>query len=313
MAVMPIFCRFNLFQQIRLLLRNYRDGHTPDATLLDERMRIISTLSLNAPNGQVESIRQPSSDSPVDVVAWYNGLTGSMGALPTAYSEWLIERQFRYSDVSAKAFIDLFGHRLYCLDYLAWQKNHLYARAESQSVLPLSNEILALSGLLRSGVPTTLANHASQFASPVRSMVNLERWLSTHFEVPVKIIPFTGGWREVEPHTCCQLGNLSQHLATAPMIGTMRREVHAHFDVILGPMSSQKSLRFTSRQGSSRELWSCIRSYVGPVLDFSISLTICSKDLAPRPLGMGAIGLDISLGKYANSHLYHVRLAEPTV
>lgn len=312
MALIPVVSKFNLFQQIRLLLRQYRDGCTPDATLLNEQLRITSPLTLDAPQGQVKSLHQERAGAPVEVSAWYNGLVGAVGALPTVYNEWLIERQYRYSDGAAKAFIDLFDHRLYCLDYLAWQKHHLYAQAEAQTSPPLHQELLALSGLLNGTTTATLAQHATLFASPVRSMVNLERWLSQRFGVPARIVPFTGGWRAVGSSERCQLGNPSHSLKSAPMLGCMRREAHSHFDVFFGPMSTETSQRFTSNPAEREEIWSCVRDYVGPVLEFSVSLTISRTDFELRPLGQSSIGLDLCLGRYAASHLHQVRLTAPT-
>ena len=313
MALIPIVSKFHFYQQIRLLLRKLRNGNIPDATLLDEKLQLISTLSLDAPNGDVEILRQDSPDVPLQVIAWHNGLTGSMGALPTAYSEWMIERQYRYSDHSAKAFIDIFSHRLYCLDYLAWQKHHLCALAESEGQPPLQTVILALSGLLMSAPSPALAQHALLFASPVRSMVNLECWLNRLFGVPAQIIPFTGGWRSVPEHECCQLGNPAQTLATGPMIGITRLEPQVHFDVVLGPMSPETSRRFTPPGDIWLEVWSRVRDYVGPVLDFSVSLAISSTGLTPRPLGMSALGLELCLGRNSKQHLHQIRLPEPTV
>lgn len=313
MALIPVISKFNLFQQIRLLLRKYRDGHTPDASLLDEKIRIISTLSLEAPHGQVENLQQKDTDEVIQVTAWYNGLTGAMGVLPTTYTEWLIERHYRYSDSSAKAFIDLFGHRLYCLDYLAWQKNHFYALAESQKPLPLHLWQMALSGLLTGATLPLLAPHSALLASPVRSMINLERCLSQRFGVPAQIIPFTGSWREVDTQVCCQLSNPTQPLATAPMLGCMRREVHAHFDVLLGPMSPEISQCFISRERTWQGVWSFVRDYVGPALDFSITLTISSADIEFRPLGQSAIGLDLCLGHNADSYFHQIRLPAPSI
>lgn len=312
MALIPMVSKHHFYQQIRLLLRKMRDGSTADATLLDEKLQITSTLSLDAPNGQVKSLHQESPDAPLQVTAWHNGLTGAMGALPTAYSEWLIERQYRYSDRSAKAFLDIFGHRLYCLDYLAWQKHHLCALAEFQGKPPLQTAIMALSGLLISDNSPAMVRHAPLFASRVRSMVNLERWLNLLFGVPVQIIPFTGGWRSVAKHECCQLGNSTQTLSTAPMVGSSRLEAHAHFDVVLGPMSPDISRRFMPPGSAWQELWARIREYVGPVLDFSVALKISSADLTIRPLGMSALGVDLCLGRSNESHPHQVRLPAPT-
>lgn len=312
MAMIPVISKFHFYQQIRLLLRKLRNGSTSDAMLLNQKLQISSTLSLDAPDGQVKSLCQTFSDEPIQLTAWYNGLTGAMGALPTVYSEWMIERHYRHSDHSAKAFIDIFGHRLYCLDYLVWQKNHLYARAESQRQPPLQKEILALGGLLIPDASPSIIKHASLFISPVRSMLNLERWLSQLLGVQALVTPFTGGWCDVPEQESCQLGTPRQTLGAAPMIGRRRLDKNAHFDVILGPMSTNASRRFTAQGDDWRVVWSNIRDYVGPVLDFSVSLLISSVDLTPKPLGESALGHELCIGRPLGLHPHQVRLSAPT-
>lgn len=302
-----------MHQQIRLLLRKLRGGKAEDATLLNEKLLIASTLSLAAPRGEIESLEQSSPDVPPHLTAWHNGLTGAMGALPIAYTEWMIERHYRYGDRSAKAFIDMFGHRLYCLDYLAWQKHHLYALAESQAQTPLQSAVLALTGRLNAAPPVTQTQHMPLQASSVLSMVNLERALNLRFGVPSRIVPFTGGWCEVADRERCQLGGPTASLATAPMLGGVRLEVHSRFDVVLGPMTLAASRRFSPPGEAWRDLWAAIRGYVGPVLDFSVSLTIRSADPYPRQLGMNALGLDLCLGSNPKPHDYQVRLPVPVV
>ncbi|PIJ48244.1 type VI secretion protein [Erwinia sp. OLTSP20] len=313
MALIPIVSRFNFYQQIRLLLRKLRDGRTNDAQLLDQKLRISATLSLDAPHGQVAELRQDNPGDPVQVTAWHHGLTGALGALPTVYTEWLIGRQHRYSDYSAKAFLDIFDHRLYCLDYLAWQKHQLCALAESVDLPPLQNAILSLSGLLNEQPAPALAQYAALFACSARSMVNLECWLSNVFNVDARIIPFTGSWRSVPEQECCQLGHRGKTLQSAPMIGRVRLEAHSHFDVVLGPMSPETAHRFMPPADNWQTAWSCIRDYVGPVIDFTISLTISSAELKLRPLGVGALGLDLCVGHNNTSHLHQVRLPAPNV
>lgn len=312
MDLIPVVSKFNFYQQIRLLLRKLRDGHTPEETLLDEQLHITSSLSMDAPGGQIESITHEKAGAPVEVTACYNGLTGSLGALPTVYSEWMITRYYRYGDRSAKAFIDLFGHRLYCLDYLAWQKHNLCALAESRAEPPLHTAILALTGRFTSQSHQENTRYASLFAAPVRSMVNLEQLLRQMFGVPAQIIPFTGGWQPVPAQECCQLGNPHHTLATAPMMGLSRLELHASFDVVLGPMTPEMSRRFTPQGTAWRAVWKAIRDYVGPVVNFSVSLSIQSTDSAPRPLGQQVLGLNLCLGTNAAAHLYQVRLVAPT-
>ncbi|MFX2610780.1 type VI secretion system baseplate subunit TssG [Enterobacter mori] len=311
MALTTIVSKFSFYQQIRIMLRHLRRKGGSDPALLNENLRIISTLSLDAPDGQIESVSQDAPDMPLQVTAWHNGITGAMGALPTVYSEWMIERHYRYSDHSAKAFIDLFGHRLYCLDFLAWQKSRFYAQAESREPLSLQTAVLAISGQLTDAPADQSLHYAHIFASPVRSMVDLERWLAQVYCVPVRVIPFTGGWRTVAEHERCQIGNPQQTLATAPMVGGVRLEIHAHFDVVLGPVTPEESRRFTPQGSEWKNIWSLIRNYVGSAIDFSVSLSISTTDLHLRPLGMSVLGLDLCLGHNSSTPLHQVRLPAP--
>lgn len=309
MALMAIVSKYNLHQQIRVLLRKLRDGKAQDATLLDEKLFISSALSLDAPQGEVERLEQSHPDTPITLTTGYNGLTGALGALPTAYTEWMIDRHYRYGDRGAKAFIDIFGHRLYCLDHLAWQKHHLYALAESQAQSPLHTAVLALTGLLDATPSATRMQYTPPFISSAHSMLSLERFLSQKFGVPAQITPFTGGWREVAGYECCQLGGTSSSLANAPMLGRQRIEVSSCFDVIFGPMSVEESRRFVSMGETVRDIWTSIRRYTGSVMDFSVSLTIDSTDTPVRSLGESALGLNLCLGSHP--HQYQVRLAAP--
>ncbi|HHR4183532.1 type VI secretion system baseplate subunit TssG [Citrobacter cronae] len=311
MALIPITSKFNFYQQIRLLLRKLRNNESNDASILDENFRITSSLSLESPDGQIENIYQKSSSDPIEVIALINGLTGVMGALPTTYSEWMIERQYRYSDYSAKSFIDIFDHRLFCLDYLSWQKSHSFAQSETQTNSPFEKILLAMIGVLNSPPPLILTQHAFLFSSPVRSMVCCEQWLSQMFDVTVTIKPFTGNWCTVEKNECCQIGNKLHSLKTAPMLGIERIEVNSSFDVILGPMQSAESLPFLLNGRKLQMLCSSIRTYIGPVIDFSVSMIIDISDLQPKPLGEGAVGIDYCLGHYSGSKLFQKRITKP--
>lgn len=313
MDLTRITSRFNFYQQIRTLLHKLRDGKNSASEILDNQLQLVSTLSLEAPDGQVVSIKQGAAEEPLSITLWQNGLTGAMGALPTAYSEWMIERHYRYSDRSAKAFLDIFGHRIYCLQYLAWQKNHFYAQAESATQPPLLQATLALTGLLTSRSISGGENYAHLFSSPVRSLANLEVWLSHYYGVPAHITPFTGGWKTVEETEHCQLGKPGQTLETAPIIGRVRWEVQSHFDVTFGPMEQERSQHFIVQGKFYQEIWGRIREYVGPGLDFSVHLSISSGNSPPVPLGGGQLGLDICLGQRDPSLLLQVCLPVCTV
>lgn len=312
MDLTRITSRFNFYQQIRTLLQKLRGGKTETADILDTQLRLVASLSLEAPCGQIASIEHEMPCDSLRITVWQNGLTGAQGALPTAYTEWMIERQYRYGDHSAKAFLDIFGHRLYCLDYLAWQKNHLYALAESETQLPLKQATLALTGLLTSMSVSGGEHYAHLLSSPVRSLVNLELWLSHYYGVPAHIKPFTGGWKAVAETERCQLGRVDQPLEIAPMIGRVRWEVQSHFDVTFGPMDQERSQHFIAQGKFYREIWARVREYVGPGLDFSIHLSISSHSTPPAALGVGRLGLDMCIGHRKPGTLRQICLPLPT-
>lgn len=311
MALIPISSRFNFYQQIRLILRKLRKGKTCDSDLLAEKLHIHADLSLNAPEGEIIEIRQDTPSDPIKITTGHNGLIGTMGALPKAYTEWLIERLYHHKDSSAKAFIELFEHRLYTLDYLAWQKHHLYALSEATGGRPLENSLLSLSGLLMSKPTAAMALNVALFAAPVRSMVNLERWLRLLFQVPVEVVPFTGGWQAVAAQECCQLGNSANRLSTAPMLGRTRLEPYGCFDVLFGPMSQAQSRPFLAPDTLRRAIWQHISDYVGPVLNFAVYLLISSVGLESSPLGSGILGWDLSVGVHPATMIHRVRLPAP--
>ncbi|EAR0283649.1 type VI secretion system baseplate subunit TssG [Salmonella enterica subsp. enterica] len=312
MAVKDVVSKFNYYQQVRLLLRKLRRSHSSDAILLNEKFQITSTLSLDSPNGQVESIYQNENDTTIHMVVSHNGLTGTMGALPVAYSEWMIERYYRYSDCSAKAFISIFDHRLYCLDYLTWQKHYPCALFESQAKQPTETALLAINGMLTNNSPKQFI-YASLFTLSVRSVVNLECWLEAMYGISAKVIPFTGGWRYVKKDECCQLGNPQQKLSTAPMIGSVRIETQSHFDVILGPVFQKESYIFFQQRSLLEEIWENIRYYVGPALDFTIYLSINSTGFTSPPLGKHLLGRDLYIGSPSHSKQYLVKLPAPKI
>ncbi|SQA96934.1 Uncharacterised protein [Cedecea neteri] len=79
MALIPIESKFSFYQQIRVLLRKLRKNNVSDDTLLDEKFQISSTLSIDAPDGQIETLRQESDDAPVQVTRRVQRVNGSNG------------------------------------------------------------------------------------------------------------------------------------------------------------------------------------------------------------------------------------------
>ncbi|MGB7801763.1 type VI secretion system baseplate subunit TssG [Buttiauxella sp.] len=308
MDLSKILSPHNFFQQVRLMLRSLtREQGKDSRQALEEQLYFVSPLSLDAPKGDISSVTSLEKQRwQVEVAA--HGLTGALGALPTVYTEWMIDRYYRHGDKTAKAFLDIFNHRLHSLRYLAWQKYHYYAMAEFSASRPLSQAIRSLSGVAHSTPSLQQERFADVFAHSVRSMLNVETWLKHRFAVAAKVTPFTGGWQVMEPALCCRLGEPAQTLAAAPMLGSVYWDRQSHFTVTLGPVPMKNAGQFLPKGKHYQNLWSHIREYVGLGLDFDIDLLIENTSNVMTPLGVGQLGLDICLGPSAGADLHKIRL-----
>jgi type VI secretion system protein ImpH len=298
----------NFFQQVRVMLGQLaRLTRLKRGQVLEDQLYFVAPLSLEAQKGEIGPIKQLAKHR-WQVQVSSHGLTGAMGALPTVYTEWIIERYYRYGDTAAKAFFDIFNHRLQCLRYLAWQKYHFYALAEFDSDMPLSEAICGLSGLSQGISSLQKVRVATLFAHSVRSMVNLETWLQTLYGIPVIITPFTGGWRKMEHSFCQCIGGSAQTLGEAPMLGCVYWDRQSHFTVTLGPISMQQARVFLPEGPHYLTLLQNIREFVGTGLDFDVDLLIQHAANPISLLGTGRLGLDISLGNATGFSQHKIRL-----
>lgn len=304
MALISVKNKFSLFHQVRTLMSKIRFTKKNIDQILDDNFNFTSTLSLSSPNGQIENIYKKNEVYHVSL--YHHGLTGAAGALPTAYTEWLIERKSRYNDHSAKAFLDIFNHRQYCLAYLAWQKQCYSARLEGDEDSTISNVVLSLCGMLQTPNRLPSKGYAQFYSYPVRSLTNLERILRQYCQTPVIISPFSGRWKDVDLTEQCQLGNRNITLGYGPVIGNVRWDIASSFDVIIGPVDLMTARYFMSGGKYHEFIQTQIRSYVGMTLDFKIKINLSTQE--NMPIGKGELGLNIRIGTQDLSSDYILRI-----
>ncbi|CND99650.1 type VI secretion system baseplate subunit TssG [Yersinia mollaretii] len=308
MDVKPLYSRHSFFQQVRVMLQKLsRQKKLPPAEILTDHLRFISPLSLDAGHGEIGDVSL-TQDQQWQVEVFAYGMTGAIGALPTAYTEWLIDRYYRYGDTAGKAFLDIFNHRLQSLRFLSWQKYHYYAASEYIDSPPLSQAIRALAGVLQQSAEFQQEKFAGLLVHPVRSLVNLEIWLQRHFAVPAQITPFTGSWKWVASELCCRLGHRQQDLGSAPMLGSVCRDIQSNFTLTLGPIKRDDANLFLPEGRHYHPLWHQIENYVGIGLDFEIDLLIDNEQSTTAVLGLGILGLDICLAQRYPAVYHKVRL-----
>lgn len=297
------------YQNVRRLLRRYSPGgkstDTPDVVV-----QFTSVLTLDAPEQEVATLHPPEEGSEHYRMAVHHfGLLGTHGALPLCYTEWLIDRRYRYGDESAQAFLDIFTHRLLSLRFQAWQKYRLYIRAEREPHAVLPAVISAQAGqCVGNGVLPVAANCVGLLATPARTLVNLQHLLRREFSLPVEVIPFQACWRTIEPAHRGRLGESA--LGMAPMLGEVYRDVQTRFLIRLGPLAIHQRSGFMPGNASHRRFMSLVRQFSGPLLSFSLELVVRHEGVGMVLNGQCRLGGGGELGVVEGGSLQRVFLSE---
>lgn len=190
MAVINSRSKFSFFNKVRVLLKKILKPDERIDDVVDEHFRFTSSLSLDAPDGQIDELYQDGKDGKYHLTLFDNGLTGAAGVLPVAYTEWLIERKLRYNDNAPKAFMDMFDHRMYCLSYLAWQKMHLSGDENRRDNNALNNVLLSLGGISPQTISVTGLAYTAFYSPSVRSWPGLSSYSRQSIKSVCRLIPF---------------------------------------------------------------------------------------------------------------------------
>lgn len=210
----------SLFQVVRLLDRLQAitddDGDNRFVRATDHLVRFRGSVDSAFPASEVLEISR--NGDRIDVVVSLFSLTGSTGALPEHYTQFILDRQ-REGDDTFHEFIDLFFHRLCRLFVDAWAKHHVpcqYERAALRNDGPDSFTdclwsllgIASESGRRRLAVaPETPLHLASYFSSMRRSAIDLQDLLTRYLNKPVSIVEFAGSWLYFDEEECSRLGS----------------------------------------------------------------------------------------------------------
>lgn len=302
MAVINNRSKFSFFNKVRVLLKKILKPDERIDDVVDEHFRFTSSLSLDAPDGQIDDLYQDGKDGKYHLTLFDNGLTGAAGALPVAYTEWLIERKLRYNDYAPKAFMDMFDHRMYCLSYLSWQKMHLSGDENRIDNNVLNNVLLSLGGISPQTISVTGLAYTAFYSQSVRSLAGLEQLLSSVYQISVSINPFRGTFENTETNEQGVLGHCQYTLGEGPVIGNVRWVVDSHFDVVLGPVDYKKSLEFMPEKDFHRVIRQQIKSYIGDALKFKIYVKIYPGDTDNQLNENNKLGFNLALGSGAEHH-----------
>lgn len=319
--------RFGFFQAMRLVeqLCLHQGDNGRDAVA--RRVRFRNSLSLafpaaeledaqaTGPDGQVlgsaEAVEQAARGGGIGELTFtpaFMGLLGTVGALPTHYTELLHERETWHRDRAARAFLDIFTSRAVALYYAAWKKYRLamqYELDRRERFLPL---MLSLTGVGMAGLRDRLAEGEgavfdqaiAHYAGAVRqrplSARLLQQVLSDYFQVKVTVEQFVGAWYRVPDHQATRLGVANAGLGSTALSGERVWQRDLRMRLLIGPLDRGGFDDFLPGGSAAGALARWLTLLTGSCLEYEVRLVLKAEDV--RGAGLGGDGARLGWDSY---------------
>jgi len=292
---------FKFFQAVRLLALTARQYGGRRRSLLPRNLRFRTISSLSFPPSELVQYRSSDSDdsstknSRDEMTVAFMGLTGPSGALPTPYTELLINRRQTFRDVGLHAFLDLFSHRAIALFYATWRKYRYWLDVEDGQQDNLTRALLDLSGMgfqsLRDRLGTEESTHVSEnffvfYAGllsqrPVSAMA-MSSIIQGFFGVSVEIEQFAGQWVNVPLEEQSQFGGNACELGLSAFAGERIWDRQTKIQLRMGPMRRKQFEQLLPGEPGAQALQTMIRFMVGFGLACDVTLMLDRRDV-PDP------------------------------
>ncbi len=282
--------RFRFFQAIRLLER-LSPGKAPVgyyAPPKDEVARFRSRLSLNFPPSEIHEIRPSPSgqeDQPPEMTVAFMGLTGPLGALPTPYTELVMERA-RFKDRALWEFLDLFHHRMVSLFYRAWEKYRFPVAYERSRSDKFTGYLFSLIGMTTDGLKNrqvfpdiALLLYSGLIGQRPHSAATFRSILADYFRTPVQIDQFQGQWLEIDEESLTCLGKANCGLGVNAILGSRLWDQQSKFRVRFGPLDFSSFFSFLPPGEWHKPAGELVRFLAGMEFDFDFQLVLKKEEV----------------------------------
>ncbi|OYP35479.1 type VI secretion system baseplate subunit TssG [Rhodopirellula sp. MGV] len=299
--------KFTFYQAVRLLLakstttaggaRYGRIGTT--SNIHDEPVRFQVQPALSFAPSEVISVAARQSDNEddindglVEMMVSFWGLTGPAGALPTQYTQLVIDR-VHAKDHAMRAFFDMFSHRQLSFFYRAWEKYSLAAGYETSQQLDRPQADLfreALLSVLGRGTDHVRDRlHASDDATVYYGGIfndrptaeSLRAIVSDYLGLPAKVISMFGQWLVLPPAECSRLGAELGHcmVGTDTILGGKTWDPGSKFRIQIGPVRFDDFKRLLPTGQTLTQVCQFVRSYVGLEFDFDLQVILMAEEI----------------------------------
>lgn len=236
---------------------------------------------------------ETATGRPLEFEVAFWGMFGPAGALPTHYTQFVIDRA-RQRDFSLRDFLDLFGHRQLSFFYRAWEKHHVAAgferaaRTGHRTDDALREMLLAIVGRGTGGLRDRLRvtdDACLYYGGPFvnrPSAESLRQILVDYLSLPVEILSLSGQWLRLPQSEQTRLGAVDGHarLGTDTVLGERTWDAISKFRIRVGPVGWEDFCRLMPTGADLVPVCQLVRSYVGCELTFDLQL-ILKADAVP--------------------------------
>ncbi|WON85787.1 MULTISPECIES: type VI secretion system baseplate subunit TssG [Chromobacterium] len=299
--------QFGFFQAVRILglsarKRGERRGRLPAS------LRFRSLASLSFPASELcryQPAKEPEQlDATDEMTVSFIGLTGPSGALPTSYTELLLERRQQYKDGSLHAFLDIFSHRATALFFGAWRKYRYWLEVEAGERDGFTRNLLDLGGLGLSQLRKQMGPDASLdenlfiyyaglLSQKPLSAQALETLIQGFFGVDAELRQFVGQWMQVPATEQSRLGDRESELGVSLFAGARVWDRQTKLQLRLGSMRRAQFEALLPGGPGAQALQALLQFAVGHNLAADVSLVLDKRDVPAAQLGGPA---DLRLG-----------------
>jgi type VI secretion system protein ImpH len=295
---------FDFFQAVRLLELMY-PKHTPVGEGVEpekEPVHFSARVGFDFPASDVHELEHRSDGPPARMTTNFLGIAGATGSLPTPLVELILER-LKEKDTGIRDFLDIFNHRLISLMYRTRKTHRVTLSSQKPEQGPMANYLYAFLGLGLAGLRNrmlesdglkdrALLPYAGLLSQKPRSVVGMERILSDHFRVPVRVRQLLGLWRRIEPDQLTSLGvsGKNQVLGQNIVLGGRIWDQQGRFCIVVGSLSFNAFQHFLPDGSACRPLCAMARFYAGEEFDFRIRLRIEAAEVPELRLGKSKLG-----------------------
>lgn len=240
-----------------------------------EPIRLGQDVELDFAPAALSSLERDRPVGPPRLGVRFFGLFGPMGPLPLHLTEFVRERQRHHNDPTLARFADVFHHRALLLFYRAWAQSQPTRQRDRPQEDDYARWVSAFIGLQTTGLATAqrlpedaLRHHLAHLMRGPRNAEGLEKLLSSHFRVPVKVQSHVGHWLTLRTQDRTRLmppweAGHRNRLGVDVVAGSRVWDRQYRFRIQLGPLSLAQYEQFLPGSSALLALRDWVRQFVG--------------------------------------------------